>query len=266
MSGFLNGMTILVTGASDGIGAELAKELAAAGAGTLVLSGRDMKRLERTRDQCSVPCELVCADLSSKKGVESLLQSISHLEIDGLVNNAGVGLGGGFSESSCADQEDMIYLNCQSVMQLTHHLLDPMKKRGKGFILFVGSMIGFVGGPGMTTYSATKGFVNRFSETLRWELEGTGVRVTLLAPGVTRTSFFTSAGISEDHIRSGQMGAGKVAKVAVRGVLKRKATVIPGVLNNILFQMLRFVPRGQIGFVSRKMFAKIYKDTEGTSN
>ena len=94
MSGFLDGMTILVTGASDGIGAELAKELAAAGAGTLVLSGRDMKRLERTRDQCSVPCELVCADLSSKKGVESLLQSISHLEIDGLVNNAGVGLGG----------------------------------------------------------------------------------------------------------------------------------------------------------------------------
>ena len=260
MSAYLSGMRVLVTGASDGIGAELAVQLAGQGVGELIPAGRDRQRLEETERRCDVPCRLVTADLSNRSGVDQLLTEIAGVEIDGLVNNAGVGLGGRFADLSIEDQDRMIYLNCQTVVRLSHELLEPMRKRRKGFILFVGSLIGFVGGPGMASYSGTKGFVNRFAESLRWELADQPIRILLLAPGVTRTSFFRAAGISEEHIRAGQMDPESVAREALQGLLKNQATVVAGARNRFLLFLMRFAPRWLVGAVARKIFAPILNE------
>ena len=250
-------MNVLVTGASDGIGAAIAQQLAKQGVESLILAGRDRSRLEKTARSVEVPCQLHVADLSVQTGVDQLLDDLADEKIDGLVNNAGVGLGGRFESLPIEDQNRMVFLNCQAVIQLSHALLGPMQERQRGFILFVGSLIGFVGGPGMAAYSGTKGFVNRFAESLRWELSEDSVRVILLAPGVTRTSFFETAGISEDHIRAGQMTAKDVAKEAVQGVTRNSATVVAGGRNRGLLFLMRFAPRRLVGAVSRRIFSGI---------
>ena len=257
MSSYLTGMNVLVTGASDGIGAAIAQQLAKEGVQSLILSGRDRSRLEKTAESVEVPCQIHIADLSVQSGVDQLLNDLADEKIDGLVNNAGVGLGGKFESLSIDDQNRMIFLNCQAVVQLSHALLPPMQARNKGFILFVGSLIGFVGGPGMTAYSGTKGFVNRFAESLRWELSGDSVRIILLAPGVTRTSFFQTAGISEEHIRAGQMTAKEVAKEATQGIIHNSPTVVAGCRNKLLLFLMRFAPRRFVGVVSRRIFSGI---------
>jgi hypothetical protein len=111
----------------------------------------------------------------------------------------------------------------------------------------------------MCVYSATKGFVNRFAEGLRWELAGTGVRISLLAPGVTRTSFFRSAGIDERDIRAGSMTSKQVARQALNGLARGRAIIVPGLRNRMLLFIQGWVPRGLVGWVSRRVFAPIMK-------
>ena len=266
MSSYLTGMNVLVTGASDGIGAELAAKLAQNGAESLILAGRNRSRLEETALRCKIPCRLVIADLATSEGVDQLLSEVSGEDIDGLVNNAGVGLGGRFEDLPLVDQDQMIFLNCQALVRLSHSLLQPMKVRQKGFILFVGSLIGYAGGPGMAAYSGTKGFVNRFAESLGWEMHDQPIRILLLAPGVTQTSFFKAAGISEDHIRAGQMSPEEVAGEAIRGLLSDRGVVVAGWRNRMLLFLVRFAPRWMVGLVSRKIFSQILTpgtDTEG---
>lgn len=260
MSSYLSGMKVLVTGASDGIGAELAVTLTQNGASSLILAGRDKSRLEETARRCGIPCRLVTGDLSTPEGVDDLLAEVADEEIDGLVNNAGVGLGGRFENLPLVDQDRMIYLNCQAPVRLSHNLLQPMKQRQRGFVLFVGSLIGYAGGPGMAAYSGTKGFVNRFAESLGWELADQPIRILLLAPGVTQTSFFKAAGISEDQIRSGQMSPEAVAREAIHGLLKDRGTVVAGWRNRLLLFLVRFAPRWLVGLISRKIFSQILSD------
>ncbi len=262
MSSYLTGMNVLVTGASDGIGAAIAQELARSGVESLILVGRDKDRLELVSGKCGVPTRSIAADLSSQEGLDHLIEKLRGESVDGLVNNAGVGLGGKFEELSISEQDRMIFLNTQALTQLSHALLPEMLRRERGFILFVGSMIGFVGGPGMSVYSGTKGYVNRFAESLRWELSESSVRVVLLTPGVTRTSFFRSAGIAEENIRSGQMTAESVARAAMNGLVRNRATVVPGIRNRLLLLGMKLSPRWLVGWVSRTIFAGITQTSQ----
>ncbi|MGE4618879.1 MAG: SDR family NAD(P)-dependent oxidoreductase, partial [Planctomycetota bacterium] len=255
--GWWQGKRVLVTGASSGIGQAIAWELDQLEVAELILVGRDFERLSETVSRCRVATRVEQVDLSSADETRELLKRLSNSQIDVLINNAGVGLGGSFQGHDPDDLLSMIRLNCDAVVLLSRGLLPAMLERQAGGVLFVGSMAGWAGGPGLCGYSATKGFVNRFAEGLRWELQGSGVRIGLLAPGVTRTSFFNAAGIDEKDLRAGSLSAQEVARAAVNGMEKDRALIVPGLWNQILLRVQSWAPRPLVGWVSRRMFASI---------
>jgi len=257
---YFSGKTILVTGASDGIGRDLVEQLDSHGAQQMILIGRDLQRLGEVADECGTETRIESVDLACQDQLDALLKRLEGVQIDVLINNAGVGLGGAFEGHEDEQRiTSMIRLNCDAVVLLTRAILPAMLRRQHGAILMVGSLAGWAGGPGMCVYSATKGFVNRFAEGLRWELAGTGVLVSLLAPGVTRTSFFRSAGIDERDIRSGSMTSKQVARQALNGLARGRAIIVPGLRNRMLLFIQGWVPRGLVGWVSRRVFAPIMK-------
>lgn len=251
------GKRVLITGASDGIGQAICWELDQLGVEEIVLVARDRERLLETAKKCSVMTRIEPADLCDEGQVQDLLDRLEGTTIDVLVNNAGSGMGGLFQEHDQSALISMIQLNCNAVVLLSRSLLPPMLEKRDGAILFVGSLAGWAGGPGLCVYSATKGFVNRFAEGLRWELKGSGVRIGLLAPGVTRTSFFRTAGIDENDLRSGSLSPQQVARIAVRGVEKDQAIIIPGWWNRILLLGQAWAPRSLVGWLSNRMFARL---------
>ncbi|HEV8547473.1 MAG TPA: SDR family oxidoreductase, partial [Polyangiaceae bacterium] len=186
--------TALVTGASSGIGKELARRFVAAGHG-VVLVARRLPLLEALADELRPKggdkVSVIACDLASLGGVERVLAELASrgLAIDFLVNNAGVGTTGAFHDSAAEREVAMVELNVTAVVHLTRGLLSGMLARGQGRILNIGSTAGFQPGPYMATYYASKAFVNHFSEALAYELRGTGVSVTVSCPGPTRTEF-----------------------------------------------------------------------------
>ena len=252
--------TILVTGASDGIGRDLVEQLDTHGPQQMILIGRNNRRLEEVAAGCHSETRTESVDLACPDQLDALLKRLEEVQIDVLINNAGVGLGGVFEGEEDAQRiTSMIRLNCDAVVLLTRAILPGMLSRQHGAILLVGSRAGWAGGPGMCVYSATKGFVHRFAEGLRWELAGMGVSVSLLAPGVTRTAFFQSAGIDERDIRSGSMSSKEVARQALIGLARGRAIIVPGLRNRMLLMLQGLAPRGLVGWISRRIFAPIMK-------
>ncbi|MEE2882307.1 MAG: SDR family NAD(P)-dependent oxidoreductase [Planctomycetota bacterium] len=251
------GKRVLITGASDGIGQSISWELDQREVEELVLVARDQRRLSETARRCSVATRIEPVDLSNMEQVRDLLERLHDTSIDVLINNAGSGIGGAFQSQDDDALLKMMHLNCDAVVLLSRELLPSMLEKREGGILFVGSMAGWAGGPGLCAYSATKGFVNRFAEGLRWELAGSGVRICLLAPGVTRTSFFRSAGIDEKDLRAGSLSSQQVARAAVYCIERDRAVVVPGLWNRMLLAVQGWVPRALVGLVSRRMFARV---------
>ncbi len=252
--------TVLITGASDGIGRELALEIDSRGVEQLILIGRDVDRLNAVAASCRSKTRIEVVDLTCSDQVQDLFQRLESVQVDVLINNAGVGVGGVFHQDPDPVRlSAMIDLNCKSVIALTRQWLPGMITRRRGHLLFVGSLAGVAGGPGLCVYSATKGFVNRFAEGLRWELHGSGVQVSLLAPGITSTSFFQSAGIPDELVRSGSMSASSVAKIAVRGMEKNRARIVPGIRNKVLLMLQGWVPRSIVGAISRRIFRPLMR-------
>jgi short-subunit dehydrogenase len=242
--------TALVTGASSGIGLDLAKRFAAEGF-DVVLVARSQGKLEEVRagieGEHKVRAHVVAGDLAQPRAAETLVAELERrgLEIDALVNNAGYALYGAFAETDLADELAMIQVNVVALTHLTKLLVRKMVARRSGYILNLASTAAFQPGPLMSVYYATKAYVLSFSEALANELDGTGVTVTALCPGPTRTGFQARAQMEESKLVRGKeiMSAEEVARAGFEGLMKGKTVVIPGVGNKMLAQAVRFLPR-----------------------
>lgn len=241
--------TVLITGASGGIGLELSKLFAKNGY-DLVLVARSSDKLKELKDDLSsqfgVKVIIISKDLSELKAPWEIYEELSGLKIniDILVNNAGFGGAGKFSETVLKRELDMMDVNMTVPVVLTKLFLPGMIERKKGKILNVASTAAFVPGPFMSVYYATKAFVLSWSQALSNEMKGTGVTVTALCPGPTRTGFQKEANVESSRLFSFNVSnVEHVAKKGYNALMRGKAVVIPGVFNILLIQSGRFATR-----------------------
>lgn len=241
-------MTI-VTGASAGIGLELAREFAAAGY-DLLLVARNADRLNQaaegltaTTDITAFPLALDITQPDAPTKIDAALRernAFAHV----LINNAGLGLSGEFASHDEADVEALLQININALTRLTRHVLPDMIKRGRGGILNVASLGGLAPGPYQATYYASKAYVISLSEALAAEIHHSGVRVSVLAPGPVETEFHQRMGSQNDFYYRllPVVGSARAAKSGYRGFLWRRRVIIPGFTNNVLALFLRYIP------------------------
>lgn len=249
----------LITGASTGIGFELARILAREG-NNLILVAKSSERLKLAADKIrkefpSIQCETLEADLASSSAPVKLADAIraKNWNVDILVNSAGYGDFGSFLETSLEKELQMMQLNMVTLVHLTKLFVKGMTERKRGRILNVASTAAFQPGPFMAIYYASKAFVLSFSEALNNELKGTGVSVTALCPGPTESNFTKAANLEGNKLfKSGVMDARAVAEVGYRGLMSSKSVVIPGLRNRVLASAVRFMPRDLVTQFSRK--------------
>jgi short-subunit dehydrogenase len=241
-----------VTGASAGIGTELARVLAVDH--DLVLTARRSEPLRVLAEELTrahgATCRVIPADLADPAAPRKLFDEIAaaHLTVEVLVNNAGFGALGPFARADRAKTLGMIQVNVTALVELTGLFLPGLVARNRGHILNVGSVAGFQPGPLMATYYATKAFVNSFSEALHSELRGTGVSVTVLCPGPVATEFAAVAGFGAKSMFSPgrALTARAVAEAGVRAMRAGRRVVVPGLRNRLMLFAERFVPRGLV--------------------
>jgi short-subunit dehydrogenase len=239
----------LVTGASSGIGSAFAELLAARGA-NLVLAARS-----------GAAMETLAATLRSRHGVEVVVEPIDlarpgvgaelfarlaarGIAVDILINNAGFGMFGDFHAQPLARTLEMLQLNVASLTELTHVFANDMTRRGSGHIVLVASILGHVATPGYAAYAASKAYVQNFGEALHLELAPHGVALTVLSPGVTATGFNGVSGKSNSTLLNMlSMGAEPVAAAGITAMLKRRAAIMPGMVNRLMLLANRFTPR-----------------------
>ena len=246
--------TVLITGASSGIGLELAR-LFAADKSNLVLVARSQDKLETLAQELrrdGVQVLVLPKDLTDPAAPQEIFDHLTSqgIAVDVVVNNAGFGAIGSVADLPVERQLDMIQVNVTALTHLTRLFLPGMIERGRGGILNVGSTAGFQPGPNMAVYYATKAFVLSFTEALAEELVGSGIKVTCLAPGATATGFGADSGMESPSCSgSGTMDAKTVAQVGYRGFRRGKVIVIPGLKNKLGAFAVRLGPR----FVVRKV-------------
>ena len=243
--------TCLVTGASSGIGADVARSLARRGHG-VVLVARRSERLEELAGELAgahgVRAEVLVCDLSDahmRRGLPDRVAGLG-LTVEVLVNNAGFGSGGLFQELDHEREVEMVRLNVEAVVDLCGHYVPEMARRGRGAVLNVASTAAFQPLPRQATYSATKAFVLGFSEAIHADLMGTGVTVTCMCPGPVETDFPDTAGIQEAAEGLPSIfwtQSPDVAEEGVRGLERGKRVVIPGALNRASALGGQHVPR-----------------------
>lgn len=247
----------LITGASSGIGWELAKIFASHNH-NLILVARSKDTLEKLaedlRSEHRVNVEVLAMDLSLTASPEALFRSCQNkgLAVDILVNNAGFGDNVTFLNSDWKKQADMIDLNMKSLTHLTHLFLPDMVARGKGAILNVASTAAFQPGPYMAVYYASKSYVLNFSEALNEELRGTGVYVTTLCPGPTHSGFQKAANIDSALLMKLNVPRSRdVADYAYQALMNRKSVAVHGWMNKIMAFSVRLTPRALLVRVVR---------------
>jgi len=247
--------TVLITGASSGIGREFAK-IYAQNNYNLVIISRRYERMNELKEyilkniNSKLMIEIICMDLSVEGASKKLYDIIKrkNIVVDTLINNAGIGIYGEFSEYTPMEIEKnnkMINLNLKASIELTKFFLDDMLSRSCGRILNVASIAAFQAGPMMATYYASKAFILSFSEALREELKKTDIVVSVLCPGPTATEFEKSSDLTETGLFSKMkvMSAEKVAKIAYRDFSKGKRIIIPGIINKLAVFGTKIVPR-----------------------
>jgi uncharacterized protein len=252
--------TALITGASSGIGLELAR-LFAKDHHNLVLVARGAGKLARVADelqrQFGISAKVVPLDLSANSAPQFLFDQLQRegIAIDILVNNAGYAVFGEFIKNPTEEELGQIHLNITALTHLTKLFVQPMLERHSGRIMNVASTAGFQPGPLMAVYYATKAYVISFSEALANELNGTGVSVTCLCPGVTDTGFQGRAGTENTLLFRAlrPMAAKTVARDGYRGLMAGKTLIISGFRNWLLAESLRISPRKLVTAVSRKL-------------
>src|SRR5215470_1019534 len=244
--------TALITGASVGLGRELAKLFAADGH-DLVLVARRKDKLDQLAAELGkghgVAATVIASDLTDPAAPAALADKVgaAGIEVEFLVNNAGFGSNGAFHELDEKRELDMIQVNVTALVQLTRRLLPAMVARKSGRILNIGSTAGFVPGPFMADYYASKAYVISFTEAIAFELRGTGVTATVLCPGATATEFAAVAGNDKSPLfKSGVADAVSVARHGYRAMMAGRVVAIPGARNKVLIQSLRVSPRAAI--------------------
>jgi hypothetical protein len=241
--------TALVTGASYGIGRELAL-CCARGGFDLLLVARSADKLRSLAEEIlgryPVKARAIPADLSDPRAAEKLKGGLDGegVAVDALLNNAGFGANGPFVSLDSELQLEMLRVNVLALTQLTRLFLPPMVARGRGRVLNVASTAAFQPGPLMAVYYASKAYVLSFSEALSEELRGTGVTVTALCPGPTVTEFQARAQMEHARLfKRAAMGAVRVAEAGYSGMMAGRTIVIPGLGNRLLAQSVRVGPR-----------------------
>ena len=250
----------LITGASAGIGREIARQLARR-VRTLVLVARRRERLEELRDELGNPnlnVHIRVADLADQTQLEELVDSLQRdkIDIDFLINNAGLGDLGPFATSDPARVDQILKVNVSALTLLTRKLLPAMIARKRGAILNVSSSAGFLPIAEFSVYAATKAYVNSFSEALRAELSGTGVSVTALCPGPVHTEFTEVArrpgeGRVENAPEIFYVSVEEVARVGLEAVERERALVIPGFVMKLVMSLVRMMPMSILRLSSR---------------
>jgi uncharacterized protein len=249
---------VLITGASSGIGLALSRLFARDGYDQVLVARRreSLEPLARELTQAhGIRVVSIAHDLARPEAAAALHQeaTASGLAVGMLVNNAGVGLYGDFVATSLAAELSMIQLNVTSLVHLTKLFLPAMLQRRRGRILNVASTAAFMPGPGMAVYYATKAFVLSFSEAIAEELRNTGVTVTALCPGPTRSGFQDKAKMQSSRLVQGaMMTPEQVADAAYRGFLAGRRVIVPGVQNKVVPQLVRMLPRRVTTVVSRR--------------
>ncbi|MGI8588637.1 MAG: SDR family NAD(P)-dependent oxidoreductase [Chloroflexia bacterium] len=241
--------TALITGASSGFGVEFAKLFARDGY-DLVLVARSLAKMEvlaeRLRARYSISATVLPADLSDPDSPRAIWDALERegIGVDVLVNNAGFATHGRFAEIAYEPEREEMQVNIVSLTLLTKLFLPPMLARGQGGILNVASTAAFLSGPLMSVYYASKAYVLSFTTALAEEVRGSGVTVTCLCPGASRTGFADRAEVHNTRLfRAGAMDARTVALAGYRGFRQKKTVVIPGLQNALVVQATRFAPR-----------------------
>ena len=252
--------TALITGASNGIGLELAKVHASKG-GDLDLVARNKTKLDELKaeleSQFKVSVYTIGKDLSANNSAQEVYDETTkqNIQIDYLINNAGFGDFGMFAETEWNKELQMINLNITTLTQFTKLYLQDMVKRKSGKIMNVASTAAFQSGPTMAVYYATKAYVLSFSEAVDNEVSGKGVTVTTLCPGPTESGFQAAAAMEESNLVKGKKlpTAKEVAEYGYSSMMKGKTVAIHGMMNWIMANSVRFTPRALVVKLTRKI-------------
>lgn len=237
----------LITGATGGLGQEFARQLACDGEYDLLLCGRNEEKLAKLagelQEQGAQAAWLV-ADFAEAGSVERLIARIPETaQIELLINNAGFGYDSAFVESDLARQQALVQTNCQALMELCHAIAPYMVARGHGSILNVASVAGFLPGPYMSTYYASKAFVQSFSAALHVELAEAGVHVTALCPGPVATAFWDNADAGHTALAHMCVSADKVVRAGLRALSRNATYCAPGIMAKAIVLCGRLLPR-----------------------
>jgi short-subunit dehydrogenase len=249
------GKLAIVTGASTGIGYELAKCCGAAGFDLLVVADEpEIHQAAEDFQTLGVNVDAVEADLATIEGVDALYEAINGRQIDALLANAGHGLGGAFLDQDFDDVRHVIDTNITGTIYLAQRVGRDMRTNGHGRILFTGSIAGFMPGTFNAAYNGTKAFVDSFSFALRNELKDTGVTVTCLMPGATETEFFERADMLDTKVgQSKKDDPVDVAKLGFEAMMSGEGDVVAGWKNKVMSAAALVTPSDMLAEQHRKM-------------
>ncbi len=244
----------LVTGASTGIGFELALECARNGFDLVIAADRSLKDASEQIRALGATVQTVEVDLATADGVAQLYAGVAGRPVDALLANAGHGLGKAFLDQSFQDVTHVIDTNITGTLCLIHQVGGDMVRRGSGRILITGSIAGFMPGAFQAVYNGTKAFIDSFSWALRNELKDTGVTVTCLMPGATETDFFDRADMSDTKVGAGKKDdPADVARVGFKAMMNGDGDVVAGMKNKIQSAIANVTPSAVLAEQHRKM-------------
>lgn len=252
----------VVTGGSLGIGLEICRQLAASGF-SLVINSRNLENLQAVHQELKskydIQVKVIASDLSEENGLEPILNFTKDLNVGLLVVSAGYGTSGLFVESSLPREINMLRVNSESLLAITHHFTRKFKEQKRGGIILMSSMVAFQGVPFSANYAATKAYVQTLAEALAVELKPYGVDILSAAPGPVETGFSQRANMKMSMALSPEQ-----VGVPILEALGRKTTVLPGLLTKFLVYSLRTVPRwGKVKIMQQVMGGMIAHQREG---
>ncbi len=253
----------LITGASSGIGADLAREAAKDGYDVILSARRmePMQALARELEKYQASATILAADLSKPGGPAELVREIERrsFEIDLLINNAGLGANGPFAESDSTRINEMLQVNIVALTEMTWLILPAMVARKRGRVMLLASTASFQLGPQMAVYCASKAYVLSFGEAIAYELRNSGVTVTSVCPGATATEFSRVAGTENIGLHrsaaSSVMSSAEVARIGYRGTRAGRRVVITGFMNRVMASAARLSPHAMVLPIANSMMS-----------